>query len=656
MSFKLLAIRPCVDIDQTFLRNLTEGEIYSFCNDYKFLNSELKPALYNDQVFTIKYKQTVPDNLYTIQTAKKNININISAVVGKNGAGKSSLIELLLYTLFIVSDNLSLVDTDKFIESEDQEQAQYERKRYEKDLNQLKKGLKVDIYYLLNNNYYKLSINDGNSILESFSSLEKKASFKPDKITVQDYNAVNNFFYSIIVNYSFYAYNSNHSGIWLKSFFHKNDGYQMPLVINPFRDQGKVDINTETLLTNSRLLSNILSIPNYKKINYKSPIKNIELYINQEKYNNFLSNGKKRFSQNFIDKFRYSILSPLFNYMFKGNFQYPKIDTQIKELAEIYLINKIITIPTKYKTFEAFDKRIEKDKERINNYKITEKLANAFVEELCEDKSHITLKVRQTLNFLREDLYDLSFQDFSANKFDIKSVVKKMNQLRQQEWFTDPLDYLPPPFLISKIKFNDGSYFDDLSSGEKQKIYSLNSIIYHLRNLDSINKNKTRNLINNVSSYQSINLIFDEVELYYHPQYQKETIHSLLDLIRISNFKFIENINIIFLTHSPFILSDIPSQNTIQMTIDKKTGKSKMIKRKQQSFGANIHDLLANNFFLTGPLIGNLADKKIMELINNIKNQNITKNDKLLLQLIGDTFLKTSIELYSNKHDKNSDK
>src|SRR5690606_22812455 len=122
---------------------------------------------------------------------------------------------------------------------------------------------------------------------------------------------------------------------------------------------------------------------------------------------------------------------------------------------------------------------------------------------------------------------------------------------------------------------------------------SLNSVIYHLRNLESINKNKRRNAGNHVSSYQSINLIFDEVELYYHPQYQKETVSSLLNLIRISNFKFIQNINIVFLTHSPFILSDIPIQNTALLTIDKKTGKSKLVKRKKQSFGANIHDLLS---------------------------------------------------------------
>jgi predicted ATP-binding protein involved in virulence len=173
--------------------------------------------------------------------------------------------------------------------------------------------------------------------------------------------------------------------------------------------------------------------------------------------------------------------------------------------------------------------------------------------------------------------------------------------------------------------------------------------------LESINKNKHRNTKKQISAYQSVNLVFDEVELYYHPQYQKETISSLLNLIRISNFQFIKNINIIFLTHSPFILSDIPIQNTTLLSIDRKTGRSKLIKKKKQSFGANIHDLLADNFFLTGTLIGDFADKQIMRLIAQIKHGKQSKENRLLLKLIGDTFLKSSIEQFRLQNDQDSD-
>lgn len=655
MNFKLIAIRPLVGISSKFLKNLVAGEAYNLCNDYILLNNQAKPVSFEEDVSKIKYKQTVPENLYSIQKNDGEIiYVNISAVVGKNGAGKSSLMDLLLHSLFVVSNNLELVDTDNFIDSDSNNSVLNELSRYQQYLKEIETGLKVEIYYLLNERYYRLTIQNGGSDLESVKCNEKGAKFAKDKISLKDYSDLNNFFYTIIVNYSFYAYNTNYSGIWLKSFFHKNDGYQMPVVINPFRNEGKIDVNVETLLTRSRLLSNILSIPGYKKINYKSSIDRIELYFNEEKDYKFLSDGTMRFTPKFMEKFREMILKPLFLIMFRDTQKYPSINTPLKELAEIYLINKLITIPSRYLAFKDFDKRLAKVKERSDNYDLNQRAAKSYVNELYEDTSHITLKVRQTLNFLREDIFDLSSGRDLQGKFEIGSVVMKMNSLKRNVWFTELIDYLPPPFFVSKIRFTDRSYFDDLSSGEKQKIYSLNSVIYHLRNLESINKNKRRNAQNLVSSYQSVNLIFDEVELYYHPQYQKETVSSLLNLIKISNFKYIKNINIVFLTHSPFILSDIPIQNTTLLTIDKKTGKSKLVKRKKQSFGANIHDLLADSFFLTGTLIGSLADRKIVELINKIKKGEVTEDDNLMLKLIGDTFLKTSIEQFKEINDKNS--
>ncbi len=656
MSFKLIAIRPLTGINSKFLKNLVAGEVYNFCNDYQLLNNINKPVSLEEEVYSIEYKQTIPENLYSITKINGNvININISAVVGKNGAGKSSLIDLLLYTLFVVSNKLGFVATDNFIEPNSSKLEVDEIKIYKKEIKEFEEGLKVEIYYLLNNKYYRLSIDRGEFRLESSSSSRNQISFNIEKISIKKYEEVNNFFYTVVVNYSLYAYNSNHNGIWLKSFFHKNDGYQMPIVINPFREKGNIDINSETLLTRSRLLSNLLSIPNYKKINYKSTIDKIELSFDQSKDYKYLSNGELRFSKEFIEKFRLIILIPLFSRMFNSTVTYPKIKTSITEYAEIYLINKLITIPAKYKSFEEFDKRFARVKERTDNYELTQNNARDYVKDLYEDRSHITLKVRQALNFLKEDIYELPTGLDFKSQFDLGSMVRKMNTLKRNDWFTELIDYLPPPFLFSKIRFTDGSYFEDLSSGEKQKIYSLNSVIYHLRNLESINKNKNRNTEKKISSYQSVNLIFDEVELYYHPQYQKETVSSLLNLIRIANFNFIKDINIIFLTHSPFILSDIPIQNTTLLTIDKKSGRSKLIKKKKQSFGANIHDLLADNFFLSGTLIGELADKRIMKLINNIENDKTSKENNLMLKLIGDTFLKSSIEQYkiSNGQDSN---
>src|SRR5690606_6156900 len=70
-------------------------------------------------------------------------------------------------------------------------------------------------------------------------------------------------FYTICMNYSHYAFNANDyvspdQPNWLEAVFHKNDAYQTPLVINPWRDEGNIIINRENDLVKSRLIANLL--------------------------------------------------------------------------------------------------------------------------------------------------------------------------------------------------------------------------------------------------------------------------------------------------------------------------------------------------------------------------------------------------------------
>lgn len=60
---------------------------------------------------------------------------------------------------------------------------------------------------------------------------------------------VDYFFYTFVSNYSMYAYNredysdefdADGIGCWLQGIFHKNDGYQTPIVLTPFREKGNI--------------------------------------------------------------------------------------------------------------------------------------------------------------------------------------------------------------------------------------------------------------------------------------------------------------------------------------------------------------------------------------------------------------------------------
>ena len=105
-NFKLIAIRPLSDCNERFLKNLNKGEIYQFYNDYKFVNNKNKEVGINDEVSNINFESLVPKDFYNIESADgHNLNINISAVVGKNGSGKSSLMELFYASIYLFSIN-----------------------------------------------------------------------------------------------------------------------------------------------------------------------------------------------------------------------------------------------------------------------------------------------------------------------------------------------------------------------------------------------------------------------------------------------------------------------------------------------------------------------------------------------------------------------
>ena len=64
-------------------------------------------------------------------------------------------------------------------------------------------------------------------------------------------------FYMISLNFSMYGLNELKLGRWIRHIFHKNDMYQTPIVITPYRDSGKIDVNKEDEQNTARLISNV---------------------------------------------------------------------------------------------------------------------------------------------------------------------------------------------------------------------------------------------------------------------------------------------------------------------------------------------------------------------------------------------------------------
>ncbi|WP_434059840.1 hypothetical protein [Myroides odoratimimus] len=287
-----------------------------------------------------------------------------------------------------------------------------------------------------------------------------------------------------------------------------------------------------------------------------------------------------------------------------------------------------------------------------------------FVNKIStEDDNHLTIKMNQCLSLLayisispKNDLVNyynkLYEKDTLSIVFEIDDLKRAI--LKMQSQTNKELVLLLPPSIF-KYDFmsenqKDSIDLDKISSGQFQKIALLSSISYHLKNIDSIKGNdQLENIItsnNQYYSYENILIILDEIELYAHPDQQRVFISDLIDILRSEKFNKITNINIVFVTHSPFILSDIPSQNVLKLD------EGKVVKESEvNSFGANIHDLLAGDFFLENNTMGKFASSKIDSIIKQLYMSKTKKeldnniSNKLFTDSMRDEFKRTKEKL-----------
>ncbi|MGB3751081.1 MAG: AAA family ATPase [Arcobacteraceae bacterium] len=167
--------------------------------------------------------------------------------------------------------------------------------------------------------------------------------------------------------------------------------------------------------------------------------------------------------------------------------------------------------------------------------------------------------------------------------------------------------------------------------------------------------------LNHSQSKEKENTFFliDEPDTTFHPKWQKKYLSGLLNIYK----KYEKNIHLIITSHSPYILSDLPKENVIFL----ENGIQKDPFKDKQTFGANIHTLLSDGFFMKDGLMGEFAKDKIQSIIKyhdeilkkdlkkkeNIKRRNA---EKLIYEkehkthfwqiqsIIGDDYLKQVIK------------
>lgn len=603
-NFKIIALKAQEKCDSNFTKVLEKEKLYYFYSDYEI-------TINKDGKEEIKINEKIVDGIFNNNEIKNDININICAIVGKNGSGKSSIIELLFRAINNIAYNF------KF-------ESGVPKKTITADL-KIVEGIHVEFYYKTDK-FYKVIVNESSYKVYSFNTNgllnEKSEESRFD---------LSKLFYTEAVNYSHYAYNSLEFGFvkngefvdWLKQLFHKNDSYQTPLVLNPMRTIGNFDINTENDLVKQRLLANILRPTQKGKIDFRKFGDNLradtlilKLKPKKEKVSYWVKDSKggdiERFFKlgAFTIKEKDDLINTLMFELYGISNVKLGLSKNIKYyLARQYVVYKLVSICKKYEDYKQY--LLPK------HYKFDTSIFKEFIKQIKEDDSHITFKLKQTLNYLKNDIINFTGEEVKLNVEELSEkiqILKKRNQ--------SILELIPPPIFDIEIvlktlkELDEIIKFSSLSSGEKQQIYMVSSLLYHLYNIDSVTGNKIK--------YENINIVFEEVELYFHPQMQKSFIKYFLDSISRIELKKIKSINICFVTHSPFILSDIPSNNIMFLEVvdGKAIQKTENIRK---TFGANIHELLTDNFFMTNGFIGDFAKDKIDKTINWLNEELIKK-------------------------------
>lgn len=151
---------------------------------------------------------------------------------------------------------------------------------------------------------------------------------------------------------------------------------------------------------------------------------------------------------------------------------------------------------------------------------------------------------------------------------------------------------------------------------------------------------------------ENLVLFLDETETTLHPSLQRRLVKNFI--LFFEEFFPDAHVHIIFSTHSPNLLSDIPIGNVVLLRRDAVASESAaepvstcvdtIVECIPNTFGSNVFDLYYRHFKLDDGPVGVFASEKINALCQMDKKR-ASQNDILTRELIGDDYVRGYLRL-----------
>ncbi|MBS1511052.1 MAG: AAA family ATPase [Bacteroidetes bacterium] len=275
------------------------------------------------------------------------------------------------------------------------------------------------------------------------------------------------------------------------------------------------------------------------------------------------------------------------------------------------LVNSYVQIQSEFSfkfDSRSLDEKLDAKALAIRIIKDIEKQTAQRYEEGIQGQK-VRIEFSQTNELARNTLlfFDELEHIIDPKQVDFSSGTSFSIDIRNKERFRQFHELYLKTFLFRPyLNFN----WRNLSSGQKAFL-NLYSRFYSLS--DQILKGDKLK--------QHLIIMIDEGDIYLHPEWQKKFLSLVIDFVSrifvLTPEGKRRTIQFFITTNSPIAISDLPNSNVIFLfNKDNITHIKDSLDDKKQTFGANIHTLFADSFFLNQGTIGDFAMAKINYLIN----------------------------------------